>query len=231
MDFATIPVFSAVWLGILTSISPCPLASNIAAVSYILKGIEKTSSVLIAGIAYTLGRVIAYSVLGVLISTSLLNVPKVAQYLQFAMPKILGPVLVITGFFLLEIVSFSFTGTTLSEKAINRFKNSGIYGALPLGVLFALAFCPVSAALFFGSLIPLSFVNSSPVLLPAVYGIGTGLPVFFFAIIISFGVKNLSCLFAGVKKIDLWSRRITGWIFIIIGIYYILTRIFYIEIF
>jgi cytochrome c biogenesis protein CcdA len=229
MDIATIPVISAVWLGILTSISPCPLASNIAAVSYIVKGTGKPLLVFLTGIIYTLGRVITYSFLGGLISTSLLNIPRASQFLQTVMPKVLGPVLIITGFFLLEIISFSLPGTSFSEKAINRFKNSGIIGAMPLGILFALAFCPLSAALFFGSLIPLAISNASPIMLPFLYGVGTGLPVLLFAFVIALGVKNISRMFHKVTKTEYWVRRTTAVILIIIGIYYVMVHIFHIN--
>lgn len=231
MENNLIPLFSALWLGILTSVSPCPLAANIAAVSYIVKGIDRTSSVVLTGLAYTVGRVIAYSVLGSLISASLLNIPRVSQFLQTAMPKVMGLVLILTGLVLLGIISFPLPDGSFVKKASGRFADSGIVGALPLGILFALAFCPVSAALFFGSLIPLSIKNASPIMLPSVYGIGTGLPVLVFALVIAFGVKNISQLFHKITKTELWVRRITAVILIVIGIYYILTYYFYIELF
>jgi cytochrome c biogenesis protein CcdA len=162
-------------------------------------------------------------VLGSLISASLLNIPRVSQFLQTAMPKVMGPVLILTGLVLLGIISFPLPDGSFAKKASGRFADSGIVGALPLGILFALAFCPVSAALFFGSLIPLSIKNASPIMLPSVYGIGTGLPVLVFALVIAFGVKNISQLFHKITKTELWVRRITAVILIVIGIYYILT--------
>jgi cytochrome c-type biogenesis protein len=228
MDSQAVPIISAFWFGILTSISPCPLASNIAAVSYIVKGVEKSSSVLTTGLIYTLGRMIAYIVLGTLVSASLLNIPQASQFMQNIMPKILGPVLILTGFFLLGIISFSLPGFSLSEKATTKLKKSGTMGALPLGILFALSFCPVSAALFFGSLIPLTLQNNSPIILPSLYGIGTGLPVLAFALAIASGTRNISKIFNAVTKTEYWARKITAGILIAVGIYYILTNIFYI---
>ena len=228
MESQAVPIISAFWFGILTSISPCPLASNIAAISYIVKGVEKSSSILTTGLIYTLGRMIAYIVLGTLISASLLNIPQASQFMQNIMPKILGPVLILTGFFLLGLLTFSLPGFSLSEKTAAKLGKSGAMGALPLGILFALSFCPVSAALFFGSLIPLTLQNTSPVLLPSLYGIGTGLPVLAFALAIASGTRNISKIFNAVTKTEYWARKITAGILIAVGIYYILTNIFYI---
>jgi cytochrome c biogenesis protein CcdA len=231
METQVVPIISAFWLGILTSISPCPLASNIAAVSYMVKGVENTPSVLASGLMYTLGRIIAYIALGILISASLLNIPQASQFMQNIMPKILGPVLILTGFFLLELISFSLPGFSVSEKTAKKFGKSGAMGALPLGILFALSFCPVSAALFFGSLIPLTLQNTSPVLLPSLYGIGTGLPVLVFALIITTSARNLSRFFKVITKTEYWARKITAGTLIAVGIYYVLTNIFYLNIF
>jgi cytochrome c biogenesis protein CcdA len=230
MDSSSIPVLSALWLGILTSVNPCPLASNIAAVSFIMKRIDQTSSVFTSGLLYTLGRVTGYGVLGMLVTSSLLNVPQTAHFLQKNMNQILGPVLIVTGLFLLGLFQFTFSGFSFSEKVAVRLTNLGILGSFPLGVIFALSFCPSSAALFFGSLIPLSLNHNSSILFPSVYGAGTGLPVLMFAVAIAFGIKNISSLFNKVTLMEYWTRKITGALFIVIGIYYVLTHIFYVQI-
>jgi len=227
VEVIVLPLLSALWLGILTSISPCPLASNIAAVSYILKRVDHTSYVFTSGILYTLGRVIGYTGLGILITTSLLSIPQTAYFLQNYMNKILGPILIITGFFLLEVFQLNFLGLSTSDKLAVRFKNLGAVGNVPLGILFALSFCPISAALFFGSLIPLALKNSSSIILPATYGIGTGLPVLVFAILIATGIKNIGNVFKKVTLFEYWSRRAIGIVFILVGTYYILAHIFY----
>jgi len=144
VEVIVLPLLSALWLGILTSISPCPLASNIAAVSYILKRVDHTSYVFTSGILYTLGRVIGYTGLGILITTSLLSIPQTAYFLQNYMNKILGPILIITGFFLLEVFQLNFLGLSTSDKLAVRFKNLGAVGNVPLGILFALRIAPVS---------------------------------------------------------------------------------------
>ncbi|MDD5195265.1 MAG: aromatic aminobenezylarsenical efflux permease ArsG family transporter [Candidatus Omnitrophica bacterium] len=211
---------SALWLGILTSISPCPLATNIAAVSFLSKKIAHPFAVFISGLAYTLGRMIAYAGLGWIIISSLLGVPQIAQFLQKYMAIALGPFLIITGLLLLEVITLKFPGVALSQKHQNKLVESGAPGAFLLGFIFALAFCPVSAALFFGSLIPLTLNNKEGVVLTLIYGVGTGLPVLLFAVAIALGVTSISHWFHEVTKLEYHARLITGVIFILVGIYY-----------
>ncbi|MDP8217974.1 MAG: aromatic aminobenezylarsenical efflux permease ArsG family transporter [Candidatus Theseobacter exili] len=216
-----IAIGSALWFGILTSISPCPFATNIAAVSFLSKKIVHPFKVFICGLAYTLGRMVAYAMLGWIIISSLLGVPQVAQFLQKYMVKALGPLLIITGLFLLELITIRLPGISLSEKHHNKLVESGAPGAFLLGLFFALAFCPVSAALFFGSLIPLALNSKVGPLLPFIYGVGTGLPVLIFAVAIALGVTSLSHWFRWIAKLEYYTRRITGIIFILVGLYYI----------
>ncbi|MGW8258007.1 MAG: hypothetical protein ACWGMZ_11015, partial [Thermoguttaceae bacterium] len=54
-EFIFFGVLSALWLGILTSISPCPLATNIAAISYIGRRVDSSKQVFLTGLVYTLG--------------------------------------------------------------------------------------------------------------------------------------------------------------------------------
>ena len=211
---------SAFWLGILTSISPCPLATNIAAVSFLSKRIAHPFMVFLSGLAYTLGRMGAYAVLGWMIISSLLSVPQVAQFLQRYMVKVLGPFLIISGLFLLEIFPLKFPGVSLSQKHHSRLVESGAPGAFLLGLIFALTFCPVSAALFFGSLVPLALNSKAGTMLPFIYGVGTGLPVLAFAVAIALGVTSVSHWFHKVTKLEYYTRRVTGIIFIIVGFYY-----------
>lgn len=217
---------AALWLGILTSISPCPLATNIAAISYIGKRVERPSHVLATGMLYTIGRALTYVVLGALIIASAMSVPRMANFLQLYMNKVLGPVLIIAGMFLADLLKAPSIGGAMSTKAQERLGKSGTWGAVLLGVLFALSFCPTSAALFFGSLIPLSLKWQSSVLLPSVYGIGTAIPVFLFATLIALGAKSVGRVFHRLSAIEFWVRRATGAVFIAIGVYLSLTYIF-----
>lgn len=221
MDPFWVAWFSALWLGILTSISPCPLASNIAAVSFLSKKIVHPAAVFVSGLAYTLGRMVSYAAVGWLVIHSLISVPQVAMFLQKYMGKMLGPVLIVTGLVLFEIIVLRLPGLFLFQRHHSKLAESGAPGAFLLGFIFALAFCPVSAALFFGSLIPLALNHQAGGLLPFVYGIGTGLPVLAFAVAIALGVKSLSHWFHKLTKIELYTRKITGVIFIGAGIYYV----------
>ncbi|MFH1281749.1 MAG: aromatic aminobenezylarsenical efflux permease ArsG family transporter [Candidatus Omnitrophota bacterium] len=211
---------SALWLGILTSISPCPLATNIAAISFLSKRVTNPILVFFAGLAYTLGRMFSYAILGILIIKSVLAIPEVAQFLQKYVVKAMGPILILTGLVVLKIIKLKFSRLTLSERHRNALIEAGAPGAFMLGVFFALAFCPISAALFFGSLIPLALSHKMGIMLPLVYGIGTGLPVLFFAVAIAIGVSSLNKWLTKLTVIELYMRMITGAIFILVGFYY-----------
>lgn len=212
---------TALWLGILTSVSPCPLATNIAAISFLSKKINRPRAVLLCGIFYTFGRMASYAVLGVIIVKSLVSVPGVANFLQKYMNNALGPILIIAGLFLLDILRFNFPCFSFSKKTHESLSGAGIKGSFVLGAVFTLSFCPISAALFFGSLIPLSLNNNYGIALPFIYGIGTGLPVVLFAIGISLGTKTIGIWFNRVSRLEIYTRKITGVIFILVGLYYI----------
>ena len=226
IDAAFLGVASALWLGILTSISPCPLATNIAAVSFIGKQFTSAPRVALSGISYVLGRMLAYLCLGAALIAGILSAPQLSVFLQKYMNRILGPVLILVGMVLLELLRFNRTGGVVGERMQERAGKGGVWGAGLLGFLFALSFCPVSAALFFGSLIPLSVKDGSSVLYPMMYGAGTGLPVIVFAMMIAFGAKSISALYQKLTRAEFWARRVTGAIFIAVGVYYSLIYIF-----
>lgn len=214
------------WLGVLTSISPCPLATNIAAISYIGKRVRNTRAVFFTGLLYALGRMLTYLVIAALLVQGLLAIPAVSNFLQEYMNKILGPVLIIAGMFLLDLLSFSSKGGGLSDGLQKRVERSGIWGAVMLGIIFALSFCPVSAALFFGSLIPLAVKYKSGLILPSVYGLGTGLPVLIFAGLIASGANRVARAYDMLVPFEKWARLATGIIFVLVGIYLCLVHIF-----
>lgn len=218
-------IWTALWLGILTSISPCPLATNIAAISYIGKDISSRLRVFISGMAFTLGRVFTYVAIGVLLSAGLSSIPDIANFLQRYINAILGPILFITGIFLFGFVNISLPG--INADRFKKLAGKGVVtGPFLLGIIFSLAFCPVSAALFFGSLIPLALATHSPVIFPTLYGIGTGLPVIIFAFIIAFGMHSLGSFFQGITRFEKWARYITAVIFLLVGGYYALIYTF-----
>jgi cytochrome c biogenesis protein CcdA len=217
-----IPVLSALFLGLLTAISPCPMATNIAAIAYVSRRVTDRRYAIMTGTLYTLGRMISYSVLGILIIVAGLEIPGVASFLQDFGEQILGPLLIVVGLIMLNIdrLSFSLGGGKLSsigEKVADR----GMVGGLLLGVLFALAFCPYSAVLFFGVLIPLALKTTGGVTLPAVFAIGTGLPVLVFGMLISIGVSRVFTWLNVLTRAEKIIRVIVSIIFIGIGIYYV----------
>lgn len=219
MEPVPLAVVSALWLGILTSISPCPLAANIAAVSYVGRLVGSPKQVLAAGLLYTLGRMSAYVVLGAAAVWSLMSVVGASSFLQGSFSRLIGPLLIVVGLFLLGLFTFSLRGVGVSDAMRERIDRAGIWGAMPLGAVLALAFCPVSAALFFGTLVPLATEHRSPMLLPALYGIGTGIPVVVFAALIALGVHRLGAALDRVQVFERWARIATGLIFLGVGIF------------
>ena len=217
---------SAVWLGILTSVSPCPLATNIAAVSFISRRITQRNTVFLSGILYTLGRSLTYIVLGILIVKTLVDVPILSDFLQRYVNKILGVVLILVGMVLLDLLRIPLPIPSVSENVAKKLAEKGTFGSFPLGILFALAFCPVSAALFFGGLIPIAVKAGSGIGLPLIYGIGTGLPVLLFAFLVSAGTGYINNLYYRITRIEFYTKKLTGIIFILVGIYYALAYIF-----
>ncbi len=219
-------VASAFWLGILTSISPCPLATNIAAISFVGQRVGSPFRVFLTGLLYTAGRTLTYLLLGALLVASLLSAPSVSHLLQKYMNKVLGPILILVGMILVELIQLNFSGASVSERVQKRIEALGMWGALLLGVIFALSFCPTSAALFFGALIPIALRYESGITIPSAYGIATGLPVLIFAVLIALGAKWVGQAYSKLVPFEQWARRITGGIFIAVGIYYCLAHIF-----
>ncbi len=217
---------SAFWLGVLTSISPCPLATNVAAMSFIGRRVGNARLVVLNGLVYTLGRMVAYTVLGTALVAGVLSVPQLSYTLQHGVAKLVGPLLVLIGMVLLELLTIPMRSLPYGDVLRTRAESWGVLGAGLLGLIFALSFCPISAALFFGSLVPLAIKCGSRVALPSIYGIGTGLPVFVFAVLISLGVQGLGRAFNALTRFERWARWVTGVIFIGLGIYECLRSIF-----
>lgn len=224
MDSLFIDIGAAIWLGILTSISPCPLATNIAAISYVGRKVDKTRTVLLAGILYTLGRALAYITVAIFVTRSLQSIPGVSMFLQKYMNLAIGPLLLIVGVLLLGIFNISFGGG-MNSTMQSRIDKMGIWGSGFLGILFALAFCPVSAGLFFGALIPLA-VKGNAVLMSLLYGIGTAVPVLGFSFILTFAANMIGSAFNKLTSIEKWVRYTTAVVMIVVGIYLVLRHNF-----
>jgi len=221
-----VAALSALWFGVLTSVSPCPLATNITAIAFVGRRTGSPSGVLLSGLLYTAGRALVYVAIGTLLVTSLLSAPAVSLTLQTWMNKLLGPILILVGMVLLGLIRISFRGRGMSARLQGRVERWGLTGAMALGVLFALSFCPVSATLFFGSLLPLAVKHGSGVLLPLLYGVGTAIPVVVFAIVLAFGARWLGKVFERVTKVERWMRTVTGVVFVGVGIYTSLIHVY-----
>jgi cytochrome c biogenesis protein CcdA len=238
---------AALYLGVLTSISPCPLATNIAAISYIGRKVENTSLVVRAGLLYTLGRCVLYMALAALLATSALSIPATSRFLQTYMHLVLGPIFLLLGMFLVGLITFTSGGMLMGEKMQNRIDAMGIWGALFLGVLFAVSFCPTSATWFFGLLaltlgsesgaiagilakmgimLPEVSLPGGTLILPFVYGVGTALPVLFVSFLLAYSVNSVGKTYNVLSHVEWWARMITGWIFIAVGTGFSLIYVF-----
>jgi cytochrome c-type biogenesis protein len=220
IDNYNIPILTAFLLGVLTSISPCPLATNITAIAYISKEIKTAKYTLLNGISYTLGRGASYTILATLIYFGL-SAFQISSIFQGWGDKVLGPVLIIIGLIMFGVIKINFSkdGEKI-EKIKIWLAQKGFIGSFLLGMLFALAFCPYSGVLFFGALIPLVLKSAESLLLPPIFALGTGLPVIIFAVLIAFSMQAVGKAFSAVQKIEKWLRYGVASIFILTGIYY-----------
>ncbi len=225
LETSQLPILSAFLLGLMTAISPCPLATNITAIGYISKDIESRNKVFINGLIYTLGRAISYTVIGLIFFFGASQF-EFTGILQIWGEKLLGPILIIIGLFMLGLIRIKIPGmSSLTEKMESK-SNSGFWGVLLLGIVFALAFCPYSGVLYFGMLIPMTISSASGLYLPIIFAIGTGIPVIIFAWLIAFSVGSIGGLYNKMKVFETWFRRAIAATFIVVGIYYIFIMYF-----
>lgn len=219
LETSQFPILTAFILGLMTAISPCPLATNITAIGFISKDIESQKTVFVNGLVYILGRAISYTTIGLIFFFGASQF-EISGMLQQWGEKLLGPLLIIIGLFMLGILKLKIPGIgSLTEKMENR-KNKGFWGVLLLGFVFALAFCPYSGVLYFGMLIPITISSASGLYLPVIFAIATGIPVIIFAWLIAFSVGSIGNLYNKIKTFETWFRRIVAFLFIGVGIYY-----------
>ena len=211
---------TAIVLGLMTAISPCPLATNISAIGFISRDLKDGKRVFMSGLIYTLGRAISYTGLALIIFFGASQMD-ISMIFQGWGEKLLGPVMVLIGLFMLDIIKLNFPGFSgLTDKIGEKSKKSH-WSTLLLGMVFALAFCPYSAVLYFVMLIPMTVASASGLYLPILYAIATGLPVIIFAWLLAFAVGNVAKLYNQIKTFELWFRRVVSVIFIVVGLYYI----------
>lgn len=221
LDSNQVPWLSAMMLGLLTAISPCPLATNITAIGFISKDIENRNRVFLNGLLYTLGRAITYSSIALIIFLGA-DQFKFSGFFQRYGEKFIGPILIIIGLFMLNMIRIKFPGVSgLSSKMQNK-TSWKYFDALLLGLVFALAFCPYSGVLYFGMLVPMTVASASGLYLPIVFAVATGIPVIIFAWVLAYAVSGIGEVYQKVKSFERWFRRIIAVLFILVGIYYII---------
>lgn len=220
LENAQFPMLSAFLLGLMTAISPCPLATNITAIGYISKDLENRKTVFYNGLIYTLGRAISYSALGLLLFIGAEQF-QLEGFFQSWGEKLLGPLLVLIGLVMLGVFNFiRIPGLgALSDRMENKVHN-GFWSVLLLGMVFALAFCPYSGVLYFGMLIPMTISSASGLYLPLIFALGTGIPVIIFAWLIAFSIGSLGSVYNKMKIVETWFRRLVAVLFIGVGSYY-----------
>jgi len=227
LDGENMPFLSAFVLGLMTAISPCPLATNITAIAYIGKNIENKRIVFFNGILYTLGRALSYTIIGVILFFGASKF-HLASFFQGNGQKFLGPLLLIIGILMLEIIKINFPGFgKITDKFQNKNKSGNWLRAFIMGIVFALAFCPYSRVLFFGMLIPITISSPSGLFLPLFFAVATGLPVIIFAYLIAFAISGVGSVYNKIKSFEKWFRKVVSIIFIAVGLYYI--YIFFIK--
>lgn len=215
----------AVWLGLLTSISPCPLATNVAAIAFVSREGGSPRRALMAGVLYTIGRSVAYVLLAAIAVFAFSRLLGIANFLQGTLYRLLGPALIVIGMVLLGLIPVRLP-QRMRAPSEATVRKGGLWSAAGLGALFALSFCPVSAALFFGMLIPLAVTHGSVLTLPGIYGVATGIPVAVFAGAIALGTNRVGAMFNAAGRIERWLRPATAVVLILVGIYESLRSIF-----
>lgn len=228
LDNSNIPIVTAFLLGILTAVSPCPLATNITSIGYISKHIENRSKIFWSGVLYALGRVTSYTILGAIIISILREGSS-----MFAIQKVISnygemfiaPALILIGLFMLfgdklNLPRFGFTQTQKAGKL------KGLWGSFCIGMLFAMAFCPTSGMFYFGMLIPMSAAQTGGYFLPVVFAIATSLPVIIVGWILAYSVSKIGKFYNHVQVFQKWFSRLIAFLFIVVGIYYAITLYF-----
>lgn len=216
---STVPVVTAFLLGLMTAISPCPLATNITAIGFISKDVENKRKVFFNGLVYTIGRALSYTLLAIIIFVGA-DQFKVSGLFQQYGEKFIGPLLILIGLLMLDILKIKLPGIS---GLTDRFKQKGVnnyWDVLLMGIIFALAFCPYSGVLYFGMLIPMTIGSASGLYLPIVFAIATGIPVIIFAWFLAYTVSGVGKFYNRIKNFEVWFRRVISVVFIGVGVYY-----------
>lgn len=221
LDNSKMPFFTAFLLGLMTAISPCPLATNITAIGFISKDIENRNRVFFNGLFYTLGRAITYISLALIIFLGADQL-KFSGFFQKYGEKFIGPLLVIIGLIMLNVLKINFPGTGNLTSGMQKKTKWSYFDAILLGLVFALAFCPYSGVLYFGMLIPMTVKSTSGLYLPLVFAFATGIPVIILSWVLAYAVSGIGTIYNRIRVFELWFRRIIALLFISVGVYYII---------
>jgi cytochrome c-type biogenesis protein len=222
MGSSGIPWIAAFFIGLMTALSPCPMATNITAIAFISRKIENSKHTLLVGTIYAVGRALTYILLTALIVYLGLNIRQVSLFLQQYGEMLLGPFLVIGGLVLLEIIKLPSIGKGNKTQGLaERLAGKGFAGAFLLGVIFALAFCPFSAVLYFGMLVPIALSTSDAALIPLLFGLATGLPVIIASLLLAKGVSWFGKAMNKAQIAEKILRKLAGVLFIAVGAYFI----------
>ncbi|MDD2797733.1 MAG: aromatic aminobenezylarsenical efflux permease ArsG family transporter [Bacteroidales bacterium] len=220
LESSQMPWLSALVLGLMTAISPCPLATNITAVGFISKDLDNRHRVFVNGLLYTLGRAISYTAIALIIFLGA-DQFKFAGFLQQYGERILGPLLIVIGLFMLDILKIRFPGFDKLNAKMEAKTRWGYVDALLLGMVFALAFCPYSGVLYFGMLIPMTITSATGLYLPFVFALATGIPVILLSWILAYAVSSIGGVYHKIRTFEIWFRRFIAVLFIAVGVYYI----------
>jgi cytochrome c-type biogenesis protein len=220
IDQSTFPLLTAFLLGLMTAISPCPLATNITALAYISKDVENRRTVFLNGLYYTLGRALTYTILGSLIFFGASKF-HVSRAVQANGERWIGPLLIVIGIFMLDVIKLPGSSGTIVQRLADRVKLNNGWGALFLGMIFALAFCPYSGVLYFGMLMPLVLSQPSGLFLLPDFAIATGLPVILLSYLLAFSIGGIGKFYHKIKSFEVWFRRIVAVLFILTGFYFV----------
>ncbi|MGC8927096.1 MAG: aromatic aminobenezylarsenical efflux permease ArsG family transporter [Myxococcota bacterium] len=214
------------WVGLLSSISPCPLSTNIAMISFVTQKLANKLITFLSGLLYAIGRSLSYILICFIVVKAFVGISSISNNLQNIGNQILGIIMIVAGMALLDLIRIKIPGLQMDKEKRKKYKNLGLVGSLLLGMVFALAFCPISAAIFFGTVIPISIKANSALIVPLLFGIGTAVPVLAFAILTVLGSNLINRFIKDLSKIEKYMRIFTGVVFILVGVYLVATYVF-----
>jgi cytochrome c biogenesis protein CcdA len=212
-------VVAATWLGLMTSVSPCPLATNMAAVSFLARRLESRRRAVMGVLAYAGGRALAYAIVGALVAWGIAAAPQTSAVLQRYLEPFVGPLLIMVGLVLLGWIPLRVNFGPARPGATESIADRGLPGAFLLGALFALTFCPTSAALFFGSLLPVALTSPTQLPLFVIYGFATAVPVGIVALAVLVGANSGARLVGGIQRWQGPLQTVNAWLIVAIGAY------------